>query len=158
MNYTKMNYRQHRYVFFVLALFSCLFLPIAVEAATRTWDGGGVTNNWSEAANWSDDIAPVNGDETIFNAAGTKNATIDVSVSVFNFFIQSGYTGTITQAGGTTVTTTFQFTQSAGTYVGGSGAFNFPGAFLTIQNTAAFQGGTGLISGNRMTQNGGAFT
>lgn len=158
MNYTKMNYRQHRYVFFVLALFSCLFLPIAIEAATRTWDGGGVTNNWSEAANWSDDTAPVNGDEIIFNAAGTKNATIDVSVSVFNFFIQSGYTGTITQAGDTTVTTTFQFTQSAGTFVGGNGAFNFPGAFLTIQNTAAFQGGTGLISGNRMTQNGGTFT
>src|SRR4030095_3341874 len=26
---------------------------------TKTWDGGGVTNNWSEPANWSGDTIPV---------------------------------------------------------------------------------------------------
>jgi len=36
--------------------------------ATRTWDGGGITNNWKEAANWEGDAAPGPGDDLIFPA------------------------------------------------------------------------------------------
>jgi autotransporter-associated beta strand protein len=51
-----------------------------VVPATRTWDNGGVTYNWSEAANWDNDIAPVSGDtvvltgnyNTIQNIAGLE--------------------------------------------------------------------------------------
>ncbi len=33
--------------------------------ATVTWDNGGGTFNWSEAANWNNNIAPVNGDTVV---------------------------------------------------------------------------------------------
>ncbi len=37
--------------------------------AVITWDGGGTTNNWSEAANWSGDTLPTSSDSVIFNAS-----------------------------------------------------------------------------------------
>src|SRR5258707_3350956 len=61
---------------------------------TKTWDGGGATNNWSEAANWSGDAVPVAGDNVTFDATSTKNATIDVNINVATIFIAGGYTGT----------------------------------------------------------------
>lgn len=154
-----MNTRKRFYSigFFCLLLLGLVFTT-ETSAATRTWDGGGATNNFSEAANWSDDVAPVSGDEVTFDASSTKNANIDSNISLFRFSIQMGYTGTITQASGVAVEVTFQYTQSSGTFVGGSGAFSFPGAFVAIQSGATFQGGTGLISGNRLSQSGGVFS
>jgi C1A family cysteine protease len=40
---------------------------------TRTWDGGGADGNWTTAANWSDDLAPVAGDILVF--AGTTQTS-----------------------------------------------------------------------------------
>jgi autotransporter-associated beta strand protein len=37
-------------------------------AATRTWDAGGANSNWTTAANWQGDIAPVAGDDLVFPA------------------------------------------------------------------------------------------
>src|SRR5262245_10588208 len=34
--------------------------------ATRVWDGGGVTVNWSDRFNWAGDVAPVNNDDLVF--------------------------------------------------------------------------------------------
>ena len=34
--------------------------------STVTWDWGGTNNNWSEARNWSRDVAPVAGDDVVF--------------------------------------------------------------------------------------------
>ncbi len=55
---------------FVLS-FSALavIVPSKALAATRTWDGGGVDNNWSTAANWSGDTAPVDGDVVVFDTS-----------------------------------------------------------------------------------------
>jgi hypothetical protein len=46
------------------------------EPVTRTWDGGnGVAgNNWTTAANWVDDIAPITGDLLVF-AGATQTST-----------------------------------------------------------------------------------
>lgn len=35
------------------------------------WDGGGATNNWSEAANWVGDAVPQSGDDLVFPSTGT---------------------------------------------------------------------------------------
>lgn len=46
-----------------------LLLPLGaapLTAATRTWDAGGATNDWSIAANWTSNIAPVAGDTLVF--------------------------------------------------------------------------------------------
>lgn len=43
--------------------------------ATRTWDGGAISNNWTNAKNWVGDIAPVAGDDLIFpSTASDKTA------------------------------------------------------------------------------------
>lgn len=34
--------------------------------ATRIWDGGAVSNNWTNANNWANNIAPVAGDDLVF--------------------------------------------------------------------------------------------
>jgi|GEM_PF-2546934 len=47
-----------------------------VVPATRTWDDQGATYNWSEAANWSDNTAPVFGDTVILPSAFNYNQDI----------------------------------------------------------------------------------
>ena len=44
-----------------------LFLPAIAFGAVKTWDGGGANNNWTTAANWDSDIAPVSGDDLVFD-------------------------------------------------------------------------------------------
>src|SRR5436305_7581377 len=70
-------------------------------AVPKTWSGAGATNNWSEAANWSDSVVPGSGDTVTFDGTSTKDATIDISISISGIQINSGYAGTITQANGT---------------------------------------------------------
>jgi hypothetical protein len=65
---------------------------------TFTWDGGGgVDNHWSTGANWSEDLAPIAGDNLVFPAgtmpkdsvndypAGTVFGSITVSGTGYNF-------------------------------------------------------------------------
>jgi len=63
-----------------------------------TWDGGGLTNNWSEAANWSGDVVPGTSDDVIFDATSGKDAAIDINIAVSSIKIDTGYAGTITQS------------------------------------------------------------
>ena len=43
----------------------------------RTWDGGGTTNNWTEAANWVGDIAPFAWDSLVFPAGAARLSNIN---------------------------------------------------------------------------------
>jgi uncharacterized delta-60 repeat protein len=47
------------------------------DPVTRTWDGGGTDDNWSTAANWVGDVAPISGDSLVFdtNVAGVARFT-----------------------------------------------------------------------------------
>ena len=59
-----------------------LFLLLAesggsAHAATRTWKGGS-SSNWSTAANWVENQAPVNGDRLVFAGTGATFATNDI--------------------------------------------------------------------------------
>ena len=125
---------------------------------TKTWDGGGATNNWSDAANWSDDIVPTANDVVIFDATSTKDAAIDVEVNNSNLIqINSGYTGTITQAAGVSVGL-HDFSQSSGTFV--CGGIISTNALLTL-NGGTFDCGAAsdfnALSGTNMFLNGGTF-
>ncbi|MGH9821411.1 MAG: hypothetical protein ACRD43_14690, partial [Pyrinomonadaceae bacterium] len=97
----------------------------ARAAGPKTWDGGGLTNNWSDAANWSDDIIPTSGDDVIFDGTSTKDATIDVDITVSSINIGGGYAGTITQSNSASIQISGCsgkpcFQQSNGTFNGGS--------------------------------------
>jgi autotransporter-associated beta strand protein len=62
------------------------------------WDGLGVTNNWSEAANWSDNVVPPAGTFVVFNGTSSKNASVDAAFggTVARLTIDALYGGTIT--------------------------------------------------------------
>ena len=106
-----------------------LFFPINVFSAIKTWDGGGATNNWSEAANWSDNTVPGVADQAVFDGTSTKNATIDVNVSVSDFQINTGYTGTISRGSSNLSIGSGGYSQAAGTVTGGGGTIDIDGPF-----------------------------
>lgn len=137
----------------------CLF-SFTANAATRIWDGGGITNNWSEAANWSDDIVPTTSDDAVFNSTSTKNAAIDQTVTISTLQIQSGYSGTVSQSFGSNLTINSLFTQADGTFSGSSAQINLPGGNLQLTG-GTFNGGTGLLTGAfgaGINQTGGTFS
>lgn len=50
---------------------------VAVQRQTATWDGGGATSSWSEAANWDKDTAPVAGNNLVFPAGVSKLSAVN---------------------------------------------------------------------------------
>jgi hypothetical protein len=59
---------------FLLFLFIFLFSADAFSAV-KTWDGGGANGNWTTAANWVGDVAPVAGDDLFFPATSAQFMT-----------------------------------------------------------------------------------
>ncbi len=50
----------------VLVITLHALLTQSAQAAVRFWDGGGTTGFWDTAANWSNNVAPANGDALFF--------------------------------------------------------------------------------------------
>ena len=125
-----------------------LLLSHNAAAVSRTWDGGGATNNWSEAANWSGDTVPGTDDVAVFDGTSTKNVTIDVNITVQGIQINAGYTntgpgtGTITQSGNSITIGSAGFFQSSGTFTGGSGDIDINGNFDIDGGTFTASSGT----------------
>jgi hypothetical protein len=60
-----------------------LILPFIASTQTRVWDGGGSTNNWSEANNWDCNCLPAAGEiAQIPSVYSTITVNVDVAVSV----------------------------------------------------------------------------
>lgn len=129
----------------VIVVGSVFALPKIAAAATRTWDGGGTTSNWSEPANWSSNLVPTAADVAVFNGTSTKNATIDTSVSLLGLSMSAGYTGTVTQAGINTITTTGggDLVVTSGTFNAGVGTISVADQFVV--NGGTFNAATGLL-------------
>ncbi|MEE8130721.1 MAG: hypothetical protein V3T48_10550, partial [Vicinamibacterales bacterium] len=102
------------------------------------WDGGGSTNNWSEAANWTFDAVPLSTDSALFNATCTKDASFDVADTIAGLTIDSGYTGSITYAADMT---------NNGTYVQNAGVVNLGTSTLTQKGSWTYGGGTAPTTG-----------
>ncbi|HFE39383.1 MAG TPA: hypothetical protein ENK06_13380, partial [Gammaproteobacteria bacterium] len=134
-------------------------------AATITWDGGGSDNNWNTCANWdTGDTCPGASDVATFNATSTKNATINVDPNVAGIDIQAGYTGTISQSAGVTVTVgTSGLIQAAGTFTGSNALIDINGKLTMSGGTFTATSGVTEISrdytytGGTITPNGGTF-
>jgi hypothetical protein len=120
-------------------------VPSTVRAATRTWDGGGLDNLWSNPLNWSADTLPVAADTVIFDGTSTKNVTINVPVTVAIVQVNAGYTGTITQQAGVTFSVTSSYTQSSGAFVGGTSGISVTGAF-TVNSGGTFTSTAGTLT------------
>lgn len=88
------------------------------------WDGQGVTNDWSEAANWSTNLVPVAEDHLVFDGTSTKNSTLDASFAgtIARLTVNPSYTGTIT----------LNRSLMAGSVVGRLGTMALGGNSLTV--------------------------
>jgi len=72
-----------------------------MSAGAATWDGGGSTENASEAANWSNDTLPSSADDIVLDATTNKNMTWDapsngLPATVKSWTQNAGYSGTVT--------------------------------------------------------------
>ncbi|MEK7122684.1 MAG: hypothetical protein AAB855_02400, partial [Patescibacteria group bacterium] len=90
--------------------------------------------------NWSSGTPGTN-DTVIFDSTSVKNASISSALSIQRMEVRSGYTGTITQSA---VFRTGSFTQSGGTFAGGSNAIAISGEF--VQKAGTFQSTSGTFS------------
>ena len=126
------------------------------RAAAITWTGLGITNNWSEGANWSTGVAPGSADVAIFDATSIKDATINVAASVSGIQISPGYSGTITQALVTTTVGASGFTQADGSFVGSNAAITVNGGFMLTGGTFTSTAANLAVSAG-FTHTGGAF-
>jgi len=143
-------------------VFSIMLLLILAaqpaHAASITWDGGGADNNWSTAQNWSGDTLPGTADLAIFDGTSTTNATIDAAVDVGGIQIASGYTGTITQATGITLTVGAQhYSQADGVFSGGNSAIDLNGSWTLSGGTFTSTSGTLSVAGSFITSGAPTF-
>jgi hypothetical protein len=115
----------------------------ACSGGQKQWDGGGATNNWSEAANWCDDTLPVNTSAVVFDGTSNKNAIIDTNATVQSLTIANGFASTGAGTGELSISSNAVLTVNGG----------------WTQNGASFTGGPGDIQLNgQLTINGGTFT
>jgi len=154
------NFLIKSFLFFSVIIVFSAIIPGGVQATIKTWDGGGVSNDWSTAANWSGDTVPVTTDAVIFDSTSTKNVTMDAMGTWLGgaFNINSGYTGIITQA---VAFTAGAFTQATGTFTGASQAimvssFTLSGGTFNSTSTILHDTGSFIISGSpTFTHNSG---
>ncbi len=119
------------------------------DAALFTWLGTTGDGLWSTASNWAGGAVPSASDTAIFTSVCASNCavSIDSSISVKGFDIQSSYTGTITQASTHTVTVGSDgWTQAGGTFAGGTGAITMNGAVAVTAGVFTSTSGTMSIA------------
>ncbi len=119
---------------------------IANDAA-KTWDGGGLTNNCSTAANWSGDTIPTTTDDIILDSTSTKAMTWDSGCpsTVASWTQSSGYTNTVTVSiSSLTVNGTMSIAD--GTFTAPSGTLTVKGSFIQTAGTFSHNNGTMLLA------------
>src|SRR5688500_12425218 len=142
----------------LIGLLGALFIPSSSTfAATRTWTGLGLTNNWNDAGNWLGGLVPGAADVATFDATGSKNATINGAVSVAGISVTGGYTGTITQAAGITLPVGASgFNQTGAAFVGGTANMTVNGPLALSAGSFTATAGTLTVTG-AATVTGGSF-
>ena len=134
-----------RVFLFSIIIFSAFFFSANTTfAANRFWVGTAgantnVTSSWSATTGGSSGATvPSTGDIAIFDGAGTFNtdATINATWSVAGIDIRAGYSATITQSAGITVTVgASNYSQDGGTYTATTGTTTVSGNFSISAGT-----------------------
>jgi fibronectin-binding autotransporter adhesin len=121
-----------------------------------TWTGTSGDHLFSTAGNWSNNNIPGSGDVAIFTTSCTGancDAQTTANTSLRGILMTSGYTGTLTQTTGHTLTIgTAGYLQAGGTYLGNASAFTITSANFLLS------GGTFTSTSNVLTVSGGNFT
>src|SRR5258706_13248421 len=61
--------------------FAIVALAMRQQAIAQTWDGGGTTDNWSNAINWNLNVIPVNNGTADIILPGTTRLTPNVDLA-----------------------------------------------------------------------------
>jgi hypothetical protein len=84
---------------FYFALLAVLIFGASGRAAVRTWTGAGANSNWSTAANWVGNVAPVAGDDLVFPANASQQ-TNNNNLLLFTQFNSIRFEGGAYNVGG----------------------------------------------------------
>jgi hypothetical protein len=145
-------------VFVVLALAAILGWQIIVaQGATYTWDNGGGDGLWSTCTNWTSNTCPGASDIARFNpGTSDTSSTIDGAYagSVGGILVESGFTGTITQARSLTIGSS-GVEMYGGTFTGASQSITATGASIVLEN-ATFTSTSDTLSVNTIQFGTGA--
>ena len=148
----------------LLILSSIFSLFVSAHAASKYWVSSG-SSIWNSSANWSATSGgsggagvPGSSDVAYFDGGGSNNGncTIDATVDVAGLII-SGYSGTISQGTYNLVVGSSNFSQSSGTFTGGSGYLNFICNFSLSGGTFTSTSGVLYLTGNWTHTSGGTF-
>ena len=137
---------------FITTIILALLFCSNVSAHNQHWKGSG---NWSDNSNYNGGPSPGAGDSVTFDNTSVSDCIIDQNVNVAAIFISSGYTGTIHQ-NGYTFTFTSSFTQSSGTFAGGTDTIFGDGPFVLSGGTFTSTAGVFIQTAN-FTNSGGTF-
>lgn len=119
------------------------------------WDAGGVTSNWSEAANWDSDTLPT-GDDPIL----IRDADGEITVANLDVSFDLNSKGSLTVAGGQTLNVTEGVTlrianQSPGGSIWINGTLNLKGGTLHNHYTGLITNrGTIIVTGGTLNNEG----
>ncbi len=151
--------RRARWLAVIVLAFAAAFGPSGATpavGATRTWTGLGVTANWSDPVNWAGGV-PGAADVAVFGPGAVKSVVVNASISVAGITVDAGYTGTLTQAAGRTITVgATGLSQTDGVVVGGDSAITINGPLTLAGGTFTSTSAT-LSVGGSFTQTNGAF-
>ena len=110
------------------------------------WTGATTDGNWNTAGNWQGGVIPTSTDIPVFDNAycgANCNATLSGATSIKGIQLKSGYTGTITQGSGNTLTIGKKlWTQAGGAFTGGNSNISIASAFLQTGGTFTSTSGT----------------
>ena len=148
-----------------LALLCGLLLcAVSAQAATKYWIGG-TAGDFNDNSRWSttsgganDTTAPGSTDVATFDGSGLGSATITTNLDVDGINILAGYTGTLTQNSGVTLTVgASAFNQAGGIFVGSNATIDVNDSF-TLSGGAFTSTSGSLFIARHFTLSGGTFT
>jgi citrate lyase gamma subunit len=127
---------------FVLCL--CLFCTQAAFSQVRTWDGGGDGTTWSNAANWSGDVVPINTDSVIVIAGANVQVVSGTAVCR-----KLGIYGSGSSQGKVTVTSGAALTVDAATSPANTNNISTGHAVITLLGGMIDNQGTMTVTGRQ---------
>jgi len=134
------------------AALASFLLGSSAFAVPVTWDGGGLTNNWSDGDNWSAGSPPASGDDVIFDATSSKECIVDITPPTVTLSILASFTGTVTGAAKMGVAS---WSQAGGIFAGGAGSVSVAGAMTLSGGVFTAPGTASVYVGGNVTVSGG---
>lgn len=131
----------------------------SLSQAQFTWDGGGTTNNFNDALNWTSDVAPTGATGTTYTFAGTTRLTANNNITLTGadnsivFDATAGaftLTGNAVRSGGVTNNSLVEQTIGLNLRLNGTRTFNTGAAGIRLTSLVTSTG----TSGRGLTKTG----